>query len=508
MALPHLPRLTALPRLRRMPCAWCPPDNEPCERCGHGRDDGPGVAEAQPDFSGGCMICLYPPPELAEALAIPDGLDPAELHLTIAYLGDAAAVDQHTVQAVAAALAERAPVQATISGHARFTGGDQDCIVALVGSPQLEELRRDAVDVLADAGLDVASDHGFTAHMTLRWLDNTDDPDPVGRLDACPVEFGAVSAVYGSSRADYPMDGSWITVPPVDEAATINLTRLEGIWADVYGRQDRLFAAKTRPAQAAWRKIVRGLDLPRTVAAFRRHALLQPGAPAPGTDHQSPQARKHHRDELRRLARSMAAGLLIGLADRPAWTDVLAMIEDALAAAAGEGFAAALAIAAAEAGAGRFNWATAARDGRREPGQAAVNALMAAIVTGAVTDLANALVKAAIAGDSEEQMLAAALQVLTGGRSLDTFLTDAMGAQIAAAMRDVYLAAGVSLLNWVTAGDDRVCPECEDHEAHNPWRAESFPPMPAHPRCRCVPMPAGEAALPHGLYAAYLADAA
>jgi hypothetical protein len=104
-------------------------------------------------------------------------------------------------------------------------------------------------------------------------------------------------------------------------------------------------------------------------------------------------------------------------------------------------------------------------------------------------------------------MLAAARKVLRDGNALELGLTHAMAAELAAAMRDVYLAAGVKLLLWITAGDDRVCPACEDHEDHNPWHAEDFPPMPAHFKCRCVPMPGGEAALPHDLYAPYLTAA-
>jgi 2'-5' RNA ligase len=485
MPLPPLPRLGPLAQLRHLPCAWCPDDDGPCERCGHGLDDGPGqFAEAQPDFGGSCMLALYPPPELAEALAVDGGLEPAEMHLTIAYLGDAATVDQADMEAVAAVLAERAPIAGMIAGHARFTGGEQDCIVALADSAALEQLRRDTLVLLAEAALEVPSEHGFTPHLTIKYLDNRDDPDPVGRLEGRPAEFAAVSAVHGSQRTDFPFTDPAGHAGPVAEAATINLASLEGIWADVYGRQDRLFAAHSHKAKTAWRKVTAGLAVAPMVAAFRRHALMQPGAPAPGTDHQSPQARKHHRDELRRLARSMAAGLLIGLADRPAWADVIAAIEAALTAAAGEGVAAALAIAAAEAGHHRFRWAAAAADGAREAGRDAVTAATAAILAGAITDLANALVKAGIAGDSEQDMLAAALQALADARSLGVYLTDAMGEQIAAAMRDVYLAAGVTLLDWVTAGDDRVCAvPCQDHEDHNPWRAEDFPPMPAHPKC-------------------------
>jgi 2'-5' RNA ligase len=165
---------------------------------------------AQPDYSGSCMIALYPPPDVAEQLAIPGGLAADEIHLTVAYTGDCADVDQFTLVAAASALAGRQPAAATISGHARFTGGDNgDVIVALVDSPMLDALRRSAVDALASRGIATPSEHGFTAHMSICYL-NPGDPDPVGRLEPLPVTFDGISAEYGTQRWTFPF------APPPD----------------------------------------------------------------------------------------------------------------------------------------------------------------------------------------------------------------------------------------------------------------------------------------------------
>jgi 2'-5' RNA ligase len=498
-----LPPLRSLPRLGRLPCLWCPKDGSPCTRCGPDEDEETAPRETQPGYSGSAMLALYPPPELAEALALDGGLEPADIHLTVAYVGPAADVDAKALALAAQFLSEREPLKAMISGHARFTGGEQDCIVALADSPALEDLRADTLVVLDAAGIGVPSEHGFCAHLALVYQDE-DDPDPVGRLEPVPVTFGAISAVHGKDRTDFPFAAQR---GPAVEEVTIDLSNLAGIWADVYGRQDALYAAQVRKALKTWRSITAGLDVAALVAAFRREALMQPSAPAPGTDHESPQARKHHRAELRKLARSMAAGLLIGLNDAPSWLTLRDAVADALALAAGEGFASALAIAAAEAGLTGFRWAAAARAGRRAPGYEAVTAALARIIAGAITDLAGALTAAAIAGLSADEMLAAAKKVLRGGKSLGFYLTDAMARELGAAVRDLYLAAGVTKINWTTVGDSRVCPLCEDHEAHNPWHIEDFPPLPAHGGCRCWPSPAGEAALPSDLYAQYLTAA-
>jgi hypothetical protein len=288
---------------------------------------------------------------------------------------------------------------------------------------------------------------------------------------------------------------------------TVDLSALTGIWKTVYGRQDDLYAAQSAIAGKIWLEITAALDVAALVAAFRREAMMTSAGPAAGTDHPSPSAARHHKRELRNLARSMAAGLLIGVNDAPDYADLLSAITDALTLAAGEGFASALAVAAAEAGHAGFDWDAAVKDGRQEPGRSAVQAAAAAIIAGAVADLARKLVSLAVAGASEAEMVAALKAILVDARSLGVNLTHAMASAITAAMHAVYAAADVRLLDFLTAGDARVCPICEDLESHNPYGAEDFPAIPQHPLCRCVSVPAGNAAIPEHMYAAYLTAA-
>lgn len=183
-------------------------------------------AAAQPDFSGSCMIALYPPPDAAGRLALDGGLPPGEMHLTIAYTGDAADVDPQALAAVARSLSARPPVQGTVSGHARFTGGaDGDVIVALVDSPALESLRADAMAALAAAGIAVPSEHGFTPHMTICYQD-PGAADPVGRVSAFPVTFGDIAAVHGKQQAVHPF---------ADPAGQALRQREQAIWNQLAG---------------------------------------------------------------------------------------------------------------------------------------------------------------------------------------------------------------------------------------------------------------------------------
>lgn len=163
----------------------------------------------QPDHSDGSMLALYPPPEVARGLAIPGGLDLESLHLTVAYTGHAADVGRKTLRRAAKNLAAvTAPITGTISGHARFTGGDQDVIVALVDSPALEQLRADTLTELGDRGITVPADHaGYTPHITIAHIE-PDDPDPVGLFICVNVAFdGALEPISDGS-------GQWLVAVP------------------------------------------------------------------------------------------------------------------------------------------------------------------------------------------------------------------------------------------------------------------------------------------------------
>src|SRR5689334_2919104 len=195
-----------------------------------------------PDYSDGCMIALYPPPNVADALAIDGGLTPEDMHVTVAYLGPAADIDGDALREVVAELAERQPFTAQLAGHARFTGGDKDVIVALIDSPDLEDLRRDTLDALAERGIEVPRDHGYTAHLTVQYLD-ADEPSPTDRLDAAPIEFTALSAVHGTDRTDTPLEHP--VAAPAREAFAAG-------WAISQGPMtDRVRAACTAAVQTA-----------------------------------------------------------------------------------------------------------------------------------------------------------------------------------------------------------------------------------------------------------------
>lgn len=485
----------------------------------------PGEA-GQPDNTGGSMLALYPPRKLAKALAVPEGLPAGEIHLTVAYTGDAADVDPEALKSVAQALAWREPVKAVISGHARFTGGDTDVIVALADSAALENLRRDALDRLSAQGIAVPRDHSYCPHLTIRYADK-DDADPVGRLPAVPAEFAGIAAVHGKTRTDYPFSAEPPIAAQAREAylagwalsdgpltarvragcaaavetalehrhdpgileATLELGKLEGTWATVYDRRHGLLAKHLKTIIAAWDACMADLDPRDVVKRFRREAYLAAEAA-------DPQQRQWWQD----AAKSAALGWLYAVYRSDGYQALVAALEDAIRDGMAEGEAGALALAASRQGKTGFAIAAAfaaAYERLADDHSITQRAQDAAakIIDGAAADVGRRLARMAGDDAGEDEMTAAVQDVTTGddARSASTWADWALYAAIGAGALGLYqrvaaaigdLLQGTVQIDWITAGGN-VCPICLENEMGSPYSPDTLPPFPGHPRCRC-----------------------
>lgn len=472
---------------------------------------------SSPDYSDGCMLALYPPKELAERLTVSDGLAADELHVTVAYLGDAADVDHETLVAAAKQLANRAPVAGAVSGHARFTGGEHDVIVALIDSADLEDLRRDTMDRLKAQGIDVPRDHGYTPHCTLTYLEADDQP-PVSRLGAEPMEFTALSVVHGADRTDLPFRAphpiesyarqafaaGWASsggpmtdrVKAASRAAvqmatehaedprilevTVHLGRLEGMWATLFHRREKLIAQYTTTVAQAWRPLI-------TRRAFR-DGIYQYRAAIGLTETTQTD------DKARKAAALTAAtAMLQALVGAPGWANLRQAIRDAIAAGYAEGMVAAVAIAAEQASKTGLDWDAAFQRAyqqleRLDTLWAGVDGWLGRLIARAAADLARALADQADSGATVDDMTTTATDLLSGnqidavGFTVDWAITAAAAAGAAA----LYQLAGATEVTWITVGDGRVCSTCDDNEANSPYTVDQVPEIPAHPRCRCT----------------------
>jgi 2'-5' RNA ligase len=468
------------------------------------------VSVTAPDFSDDGMIALYPPLDVAQDLAVDGGLPPEEMHVTVAYLGDTADIDVDVLREVVAQLAERQPFTVQLAGHARFTGGDKDVIVALADSPDLEDLRRDTLDALYERGIEIPRDHGYTSHCTLTYID-PDDEAPLDRLDAQTVEFTTLAAVHGTDRTDFTLEhpiaapareafaAGWaLSGGPMTERVkaasvaavqtaiehahnphilevTIDLGRLEGMWAKLFGRREAKQAEHTRLVADAWRPLIDRDTVATMVDRFRGHAGLTEDA----------------RDFLEE-ALAAAKAMLRALADLTGWTNLRTTLRNAIAAGQAEGMVNAVAIAAERASAVGLDWNIAFGDAYRSLdlldelwGNA--DGWLGRMIDRAADDLGQVLAQAAEDGATRDEMIDAAMDVLASSDVEAVAFTVDWAMTTAAddgALR-LYRSEGVQQIDVITAGDGRVCQTCGDYEVGSPWVSLDVPRLPTHPYCRC-----------------------
>ncbi|MEV7512067.1 2'-5' RNA ligase family protein [Streptomyces sp. NPDC091201] len=180
------------------------------------------VKAAEPQINRGAMVALYPPPAVAERIAHPDGSPAGELHITLAYLGDADQLPGHPddlTHSVQAALAGVGPLSGSLGGIGRFPdhgGGTPTWVPADV--PGLAELRQRVVERLAyDYPKALRTDHGFTPHVTLGY----DLPADVSDVPSLPVDFTSVHVVRGADRIPVRLEAA----PPQDQNPPADPTR-------------------------------------------------------------------------------------------------------------------------------------------------------------------------------------------------------------------------------------------------------------------------------------------
>jgi 2'-5' RNA ligase len=471
------------------------------------------------------MIALYPPIDVAQALAVDGGLPAASMHVTVAYLGDAADVDADALHEVVAELAARKPISGSISGLARFTGGDKDVIVALVDSADLEDLRRDTLDALYERGIQIPREHGYAAHCSITYLD-ADDPAPLDRLEAGPIEFGSLSAVHGTDRTDVPLEhpmeapareafaAGWAASQgPMTERVraactaavqtaiehaddprilevTIDLGKLEGMWALLFQRREEQQAKHVPLVAAVWRDLIDRDAVADMVDRFRQQAGLTEA------DQDKP--------SIRTEALEAAKAMLHAIADAAGagWDALRTALRDAIAAGRAEGMVNAVAIAAERANRIGLDWNIAFEDAYRSLERldeiwADMGGWLGRTIDRAAADLGSVLAQGAEDGADRDQMIEDAMNVLTGTdvESVAFVVDWAMTTAADQGALDLYRSEGALRADWISAGDGRVCVTCIDNEAGNPWPLTDFPLMPSHPVCRCVA--AAEVSLSH-----------
>lgn len=162
-----------------------------------------------------------------------------DLHVTLAFLGDAAALraripPEALAEYLHAALRGAPPITARIAGLGRFTAtpdGAPHALYAAVDAPGLTALRERLCDTLALAGASPDSLHGFTPHITLAYLP-PDVPTPPLTLPPLAWSVEAVTLALGSGTPDalhitLPLHSSAPTAPAPVTPLTAPLETVE-----------------------------------------------------------------------------------------------------------------------------------------------------------------------------------------------------------------------------------------------------------------------------------------
>jgi len=156
----------------------------------------------------GAIVALFLRPGDAGRFALDGGEKPEDLHLTLAYLGEAKDLDRALAGAVVGKLAaETKPLRGRIQGYGVFKDTpDGDVVYASFDAKELPALRQELVEKLAAAGYEVQGEHGFTPHITLAYVES--GSIPVADIATGDILFPALTLAWAGKRTTFPFQGT------------------------------------------------------------------------------------------------------------------------------------------------------------------------------------------------------------------------------------------------------------------------------------------------------------
>lgn len=155
----------------------------------------------------GVMVAWFLPSYEAAQLGIPGGEPAEDLHVTLAYLGDATAMsvdEQRKLIGVVGEVCQRHPMlDGALSGVGRFSNGEEtDPFWVGVDIPGLQALRADLVEALTEAGIELAgigAGRDYTPHVTVAYIP-AEDPTPPITVQHVDAWVGELTVAIGPAR--------------------------------------------------------------------------------------------------------------------------------------------------------------------------------------------------------------------------------------------------------------------------------------------------------------------
>jgi 2'-5' RNA ligase len=160
----------------------------------------------------GIMIAFQLNRQDAVRLAVAGGEEPADLHVTLAYLGDAASLGGYRellTRIVRLFAKAHAPVSGTVNGNGRFTATEGTGKVAqwaYFDAPLLPSFRQRLVDGLLKAGVPYRPSYGFVPHITLAYTEA--DAAALPPSPTFPIRFDAIQLHWGNQMEIIPLNNS------------------------------------------------------------------------------------------------------------------------------------------------------------------------------------------------------------------------------------------------------------------------------------------------------------
>lgn len=164
----------------------------------------------------GAMIALSLPMEVAASVhTLFNGVGgvqvlPDDMHLTIAYLGNASEVElykEFLILGLDYFSSSWPTVVGTIDGVGRFCNTESDgsnAVFVTCDSKQLEVLRRGVCDLLGVVDLHNLLRHGFTPHITTVYVPS-ESPTPTVLVDPMPVVIPKITLYWGDEKYSFPL---------------------------------------------------------------------------------------------------------------------------------------------------------------------------------------------------------------------------------------------------------------------------------------------------------------